>query len=92
MNESPEWLERYSRHFPLASIGIENQRLLSQKRILIAGMGGLGTVSSELLASIGIGYLRIVDFDVVEVSNLPRQKLYEESDIGKSKVDVAEEK
>lgn len=92
MSDSSEWLERYSRHFPLSSIGIENQRILSQKKVLVAGMGGLGTVSSELLASLGIGYLRIVDFDVIELSNLPRQKLYSEADIGKSKVDVAEEK
>ncbi len=92
MSDSREWLERYSRHFPLSSIGINNQRVLSQKKVLVAGMGGLGTVSSELLASLGIGFLRIVDFDVIEVSNLPRQKLYTEADIGKSKVDVAEEK
>ena len=70
MSESPDWLERFSRHFPLASIGIENQRLLSQKKVLIAGMGGLGCVSSELLASIGVGYLRIVDYDVIELEIL----------------------
>ncbi len=59
---------------------------------MIAGMGGLGTASSELLASIGIGNMRIVDYDVIELTNLPRQKLYNESDIGKAKVDVAEER
>lgn len=87
-----EFDERFSRHFPLKSIGMANQKILATKRALIAGLGGLGTVSSELLASIGIGNLRIVDFDVVEISNLPRQKLYNEVDIGKAKVDVAEER
>jgi len=55
-------------------------------------MGGLGTMSADLLSAIGIGYLRIVDFDVVEVSNLPRQRLYSDTDIGKAKVDVAKDK
>ena len=82
--------EFYSRHYPLASIGRENQLKLKYRRILIAGMGGLGTVSSELLASIGVGIIRIVDYDVVERSNLPRQKLYSEYDIGRAKVEVAE--
>ena len=84
--------ERYSRHYPLRSIGRDNQVLLKSKSALIVGVGGLGTVSSELLASIGIGHLRIVDYDVIELSNLPRQKLYTEDDIGKAKVDVAEER
>jgi len=82
--------DRYSRHFPLNSIGKKGQLKLQNRRVLIAGMGGLGTVSSELLASIGVGYLRLVDYDVIERSNLPRQKLYTVKDIGKSKVEVAE--
>ncbi|MHA2098617.1 MAG: HesA/MoeB/ThiF family protein [Candidatus Kariarchaeaceae archaeon] len=92
MNDSSVWNERFSRHFPLQSIGETNQKILSEKKALIVGLGGLGTVSSELLASIGIGHLTLVDFDVVEISNLPRQKLYNETDVGKSKVEVAEER
>ncbi|MCE7733377.1 MAG: HesA/MoeB/ThiF family protein [Candidatus Heimdallarchaeota archaeon] len=92
MQDHPDWVSRFSRHFPLRSIGLENQRLLKDKKVLIAGMGGLGTVSGELLASIGVGNLVIVDFDIIETNNLPRQKLYNDSDIGKSKVDVAEER
>jgi adenylyltransferase/sulfurtransferase len=84
--------ERFSRHYPLNSIGKENQRKLKFRSALIAGMGGLGTSSSSLLSSIGVGNFRIVDYDVVERSNLPRQDLYFESDIGKAKVDVAEER
>ena len=84
--------ERYSRHFPLKSIGKKGQERLAKSRILIAGMGGLGTISSELLASVGVGYLRIVDYDVVEMSNLPRQKLYDESEINEAKVEVASKK
>ena len=82
--------QRFSRHFPLKSIGTENQKLLQEKSALIAGLGGLGTVSADLLVSFGIGSLRLVDYDVIELSNIPRQKLYYEEDIGKSKVDVAE--
>ena len=84
--------ERYSRHFPLKSIGKKGQERLAKSRILIAGMGGLGTMSSELLASVGVGYLRIVDYDVIEMSNLPRQKLYDESEINEAKVEVASKK
>jgi adenylyltransferase/sulfurtransferase len=92
VDDSSTWNERFSRHFPLKSIGEKNQKTLGQKSALVVGLGGLGTVSSELLASIGIGHLTLVDFDVIELSNLPRQKLYNETDIGKSKVDVAEER
>lgn len=92
MQDPPEWVTRFSRHFPLNSIGLENQRLLKGKKVLIVGMGGLGTVSGELLASIGVGNLVLVDFDIIETNNLPRQKLYNDNDVGKSKVEVAEER
>lgn len=81
--------EYYSRHFPLRSIGKDNQLKLQAKKVLVAGMGGLGSASAALLASLGVGYLRIVDFDVVEISNLPRQTIYRVEDVGKAKVEVA---
>lgn len=83
--------ERYSRHFPLRSIGKQGQLKLRSRRVLVAGVGGLGTSSAELLASIGVGFLRLVDYDVIEESNLPRQRLYTVDDIGKSKAEQAEE-
>ncbi len=84
--------EYYSRHFPLKSLGKLNQQLLQESHVLIAGVGGLGTHSAELLASLGVGELTLVDFDVIEASNLPRQVLYTVDDIGKAKVDVARER
>ncbi|MCY3412932.1 MAG: HesA/MoeB/ThiF family protein [Candidatus Heimdallarchaeota archaeon] len=84
--------EFYSRHYPLSSIGKENQYKLKYRKVLIAGMGGLGSVSSQLLNSIGIGNLVIIDFDIVETSNLARQTLYTQQDVGRSKVEVAKER
>lgn len=79
----------YSRHFPLKSIGYKNQKILQTKTVLIAGVGGLGSVSSELLASYGIGKLILVDYDIIEQSNLARQKLYTLDDLGKPKIEIA---
>ncbi|MGF7482962.1 HesA/MoeB/ThiF family protein [Providencia sp. SP181] len=69
---------------------IKYQERLKKSRVLVLGMGGWGTWCSLQLALIGVGTLRIVDGDVVELSNLNRQVLYTEDDIGKSKVDSAE--
>lgn len=82
----------YSRHFPLQSIGRKGQSLLGRTHVLIAGVGGLGTKSADLLVGLGIGKITLVDFDVVEMSNLPRQSLFTIEDIGKAKVDVAAER
>jgi adenylyltransferase/sulfurtransferase len=80
---------RYSRFVPLPSIGNEGMDKIRDARAVVVGCGGLGAISAIQLAALGIGYLRIVDFDVVELSNLQRQLLYRESDIGKSKVESA---
>ncbi len=82
----------FSRHYPLSSIGKEGQLKLKYRTVLIAGVGGLGTVAAELLCSLGVGNLVLVDYDVIEESNLPRQKLYFPEDIGKAKVEVAEDR
>ena len=81
--------ERYSRHFPLASIGYEGQVQLRKSRATIVGLGGLGNLSSMLLSQMGIGYLRLVDRDVVELSNLPRTPLYQVQDIDLPKAEQA---
>lgn len=72
---------RYSRQELFAPIGPEGQRRLAAARVLVAGCGGLGTVSASLLGRAGIGFLRIVDRDLVELSNLQRQALFSEADV-----------
>lgn len=73
-------------------IGNEGQGLLRRSAVAIIGIGALGTVAAELLARAGIGKLILIDKDIVDISNLQRQSLFDESDIGKPKVDVAREK
>ncbi|MFX1252938.1 MAG: ThiF family adenylyltransferase [Promethearchaeota archaeon] len=80
-------LERYSRQLIL--IGKEGQERLKSSRVLIAGVGGLGCWSALLLTEMGIGTLRLVDRDVVEISNLHRQPIYTEKDLDYSKAEVA---
>lgn len=84
--------ERYSRQILLKEIGKEGQELISQKKVAIVGMGALGTVSAELLTRAGVGSLLLIDRDVVEESNLQRQTLFTEKDLGKSKAITAETK
>ena len=82
----------YSRHFPLPTIGYENQSRLKYRTVLVAGVGGIGTGTAELLAGLGIGRIILVDYDTIEQSNLPRQRLYSFQDIGAAKVDIAKQK
>ena len=72
--------------------GEKKQKILADSSILIAGVGGLGCAVAEVLTRAGIGKLILVDNDEVEVSNLNRQILFDQTDIGKSKVKVAEQK
>ncbi len=73
--------DRYARQRILKQIGPEGQRRLARSRVAIIGCGALGTHQAELLARAGVGFLRIVDRDVVELSNLPRQALFDEQDV-----------
>jgi len=82
-------IEMYSRQIVLADIGFRGQLKLREARVAIIGLGGLGCPTATLLASMGVGYLRLVDRDVVEKSNLHRQWLYNLKDIGYPKVEVA---
>ncbi|MGY1457524.1 molybdopterin-synthase adenylyltransferase MoeB [Luteimonas sp. A534] len=82
--------ERYSRHLLLPEIGMRGQKRLAMARILMLGAGGLGSPAAFYLAAAGVGELRIADDDVVERSNLQRQILHTDADIGMRKVDSAE--
>lgn len=82
---SSEEKQRYSKQFLLPEVGEEGQRKLKQAKVLIVGMGGLGSPSSLYLAAAGVGTLGIVDFDQVDLSNLQRQVLYRTDDQDHSK-------
>jgi len=85
-------LSRYSRHLILPEVGMEGQQRLKAARVLCIGTGGLGSPLALYLAAAGIGTLGLVDFDVVDASNLQRQIIHSTKDIGRKKIDSAEEK
>jgi adenylyltransferase/sulfurtransferase len=85
-------LSRYSRHLILPEVGVEGQRKLKAARVLCVGTGGLGSPLALYLAAAGVGTLGLVDFDVVDASNLQRQIIHSTADIGRKKLDSAEEK
>jgi adenylyltransferase/sulfurtransferase len=95
-NELPELtqddLARYSRHLILPEVGVEGQRKLKAARVLCVGTGGLGSPLALYLAAAGVGTLGLVDFDVVDASNLQRQIIHSTADIGRKKLDSAAEK
>jgi len=80
-------LLRYSRQMMLPEIDAEGQQRLADARVLIIGLGGLGSSSSVYLAAAGVGHLVLVDFDEVDISNLQRQIVHATKDIGRLKVD-----
>ena len=89
---TPDDLSRYSRHLILPEVGMEGQRRLKAARVLCVGTGGLGSPLALYLAAAGIGTLGLVDFDIVDASNLQRQIIHSTKDIGWKKLDSAEEK
>lgn len=89
---TPREKERYDRQIMIPEIGEEGQEKLKRARIVIAGVGGLGSPIALYLASSGIGMIRLIDNDVVDLSNLNRQILHWDRDIGRNKVDSAYEK
>jgi len=82
-------LRRYGRHLVLPEVGTEGQRRLKNARVLLVGVGGLGSPAALYLAAAGVGTLGLVDFDVVDVTNLQRQIIHGTSDIGRPKLDSA---
>jgi len=85
-------LERYDRQITIKGIGEEGQERLKRAKVVIAGGGGLGSPAAIYLAAAGVGMIRLVDSDRVELSNLNRQVLHWDKDIGRSKVASAAEK
>lgn len=87
-----EELLRYGRHLLLPEVGMEGQRRLKAARVLLVGAGGLGSPAALYLAAAGVGTLGLVDFDVVDATNLHRQILHGTADVGRSKLDSAAER
>jgi adenylyltransferase/sulfurtransferase len=89
VNLSDDELDRYARHIVLPQVGGMGQRRLKEARIAVVGAGGIGSGVIPALAGAGVGQLTIMDSDVVEESNLQRQPLFRERDLGYSKADLA---
>ena len=92
MKLTPEEIQRYSRHLTLPDVGIEGQERLKESSALLVGAGGLGAPLALYLAAAGVGRIGLVDFDIVDVSNLQRQVLYGVEDIGRPKLEAAKER
>ncbi|QLH11560.1 ThiF family adenylyltransferase [Nitrosarchaeum sp. AC2] len=89
---SAKELDRFSRQVMLEEIGYTGQLKLKNSKVCVVGVGGLGNPITSRLAAMGVGTLRIVDRDVIELSNLHRQTMFDESDVGQVKVEVAAKK
>ena len=89
---SEKELDRYSRQIMLQEIGYQGQLKLKQAKVCVVGVGGLGNPITIRLAAMGVGKIRIVDRDVIELSNLHRQTMFNEGDVGQVKVETAAKK
>jgi molybdopterin/thiamine biosynthesis adenylyltransferase/rhodanese-related sulfurtransferase len=89
---SHEEILRYSRHLIIPEVGKEGQQRLKESRVLLVGTGGLGSPLALYLAAAGVGTLGLVDFDVVDETNLQRQVLHGTSDVGRPKLDSARDR
>jgi adenylyltransferase/sulfurtransferase len=86
---TPDEIRRYSRHLIIPDVAMDGQKRLKNARVLCVGAGGLGSPALMYLAAAGVGTLGIVDFDVVDESNLQRQVIHGQSDVGRSKAESA---
>ena len=84
-----EYFERYKRHILIKNIGGQGQKKLGQAKVLLVGLGGIGSTILQQLAAAGVGKIGLVDQDTVALSNLQRQTIYKYEDIGRKKVSVA---
>src|SRR5690242_8129532 len=83
---SQEEILRYSRHLVVPEVGVEGQRRLKAARVLMIGAGGLGSPVGLYLAAAGVGTIGLVEFDVVDETNLQRQVIHGTRDVGRSKI------
>src|SRR5512133_4035343 len=89
---SNEEILRYSRHLIMPEVGMEGQLKLKAAKVLCIGAGGLGSPLALYLGAAGVGTLGLVDFDVVDYSNLQRQIIHSTADVGRKKLDSAADK
>src|SRR5215210_6582317 len=89
---SNEEIKRYSRHLIMPEVGVDGQRRLKGGSVLCIGAGGLGSPAAMYLAAAGVGRIGVVDFDVVDFSNLQRQIIHGTSDVGRSKLASARDR
>jgi molybdopterin/thiamine biosynthesis adenylyltransferase/rhodanese-related sulfurtransferase len=89
---SPQEVQRYSRHLIMPEVGVEGQKRLKAASVLLVGAGGLGSPLGLYLAAAGVGRIGLVDFDVVDYSNLQRQVLHDTANVGKPKLQSALER
>jgi len=92
MSLSDQQLLRYSRQIFLSNIDVDGQQRLLNAHVCILGVGGLGSLTAPYLAAAGVGKITLVDDDEVDISNLHRQLIYAERDVGKAKVEIAQKK
>jgi molybdopterin/thiamine biosynthesis adenylyltransferase len=85
----PDRLDRFARHIVLPEIGGAGQAALAKARVVLVGLGGIGSPALQYLAGAGIGSLVLVDDDVVDLTNLQRQSIYHEGDVGRGKAELA---
>ena len=88
---SAEQVKRYSRHIIMPQVGSNGQRRLLESKVLIVGAGGLGSPVSVYLTLAGVGTIGVVDFDTVDITNLQRQILHQNKDVGRPKIESARE-
>ena len=89
---TPPEVQRYSRHLIMPEVGMDGQKRLKAASVLLVGAGGLGSPLGLYLAAAGVGRIGLVDFDVVDFSNLQRQILHDTCNVGKSKLQSALER
>ena len=92
MELTQQEIKRYKRHLMLPQVDEAGQEKIKNSRVLVVGAGGLGCPVALYLAAAGVGTIGLIDFDVVDLSNLQRQIIYTEKDVGKSKARVAKDR
>src|SRR5262245_8154154 len=88
---TPQEIARYSRHLIMPEVAMDGQKRLKAAKVLLIGAGGLGSPLGLYLAAAGVGHIGIIDFDVVDFSNLQRQVLHTTQDVGRRKLESAAE-